>query len=89
MCNVNWQYEQLRRHTIRQEEVRLEKSEAIAAFNQHLYLAETELEKIGGSKKDNAERVIDYLNMTVKFRYLQEPEKNTFRLTVMLWLKSY
>jgi hypothetical protein len=48
MCNVNWQYEQLRRHTIRQEEVRLEKSEAIAAFNQHLYLAETELEKIGG-----------------------------------------
>ena len=57
------------------DELRLEKSESIAAFNQRLYLAETELERIGGKKKDNAERVFDlliqltdYPNMAVKLR---------------------
>ncbi len=43
------------------DELRLDKSESIAVFNQHLYQVETELERIGGKKKDNAERVFDLL----------------------------
>jgi len=57
------------------DELRLQKSESIAAFNQRLYLAETDLERIGGKKKHNAERVFDlliqltdYPNMAVKLR---------------------
>jgi len=43
------------------DELRLDKSESIAVFNQHLYQVETELERIGDKKKDNAERVFDLL----------------------------
>ncbi len=57
------------------DELRFEKSESIAAFNQRFYLAETELERIGGKTKDDAERVFDlliqlndYLYMAVKLR---------------------
>lgn len=76
------------------DELRLEKSESIAAFNQRLYLAETELERNGGKKKDNAERVFDFLiqltdypNMAVKLReteILARAGKHDFPTDVML-----
>jgi len=57
------------------ENLKIGETESIAAFNQRLFIAETDLERVGGEKKDDKERVYDllvqlsdYPNMAVKLR---------------------
>jgi len=57
------------------DNLKIGESESIAAFNQRLFLAETDLERVGGEKKNDKERVYDllvqlsdYPNMAVKLR---------------------